>query len=406
MVRLVLSALIARLFGRLLLTAYGTPTDPVAGTVITVAYAVANLLDPIRALRAMTGGDAPGTNLPLVATSTTTGAWQQLTADGIADNAVTTAKILNANVTEAKLADNAVTTGKINSGAVTTDRLDTDAVTEAKLADNAVSTDKIVATAVTEPKLADGAVTAGKIGNGQVTNAKLDAGAVTAAKITNGEITDAKMAANTLTAASIAPNAIGSSELADGAVDTAAIGDGQVTEAKLASDSVTSAKIAANAVGASELADNAVDAAAIVDGAVTYAKAAAAFFLAPTEDTPSADYSLTNAFADVTGASVTTTRAGTYAIFLHVAFTNAGLLTTGVQFKARIQRTGSGTANSQEVPSIRVPAAAAAYEIASAIVVLTAPVAGDVFRLQALDTQASNSVEKDYTWFTPVWIAP
>lgn len=56
--------------------AYGTPTDPVAGTVITVAYAVANLLDPIRALRAFTGGaDPPGSNFWLRSTSTSAVSW-------------------------------------------------------------------------------------------------------------------------------------------------------------------------------------------------------------------------------------------------------------------------------------------------------------------------------------------
>lgn len=56
--------------------AYGTPTDPVGGTVITVAYAVANFLDPIRALRAFTGGsDPPGSNYWLRSTSTSAVSW-------------------------------------------------------------------------------------------------------------------------------------------------------------------------------------------------------------------------------------------------------------------------------------------------------------------------------------------
>lgn len=56
--------------------AYGTPADPVAGTVITVAYAVTNLLDPIRWLRQMTGNsDPPGSNYWLRSTSTTGVTW-------------------------------------------------------------------------------------------------------------------------------------------------------------------------------------------------------------------------------------------------------------------------------------------------------------------------------------------
>jgi hypothetical protein len=54
--------------------------------------------------------------------------WAQVNASGIASDAVTTAKILDANVTEAKLAPNAVATAKIADNAVT----------QAKLADRVV----------------------------------------------------------------------------------------------------------------------------------------------------------------------------------------------------------------------------------------------------------------------------
>jgi hypothetical protein len=57
--------------------AYGTPANPVAGTVITVAYAIANLLDPIRALRAFTGGtDPPGTGYVVTSDSVGATTWK------------------------------------------------------------------------------------------------------------------------------------------------------------------------------------------------------------------------------------------------------------------------------------------------------------------------------------------
>ena len=66
--------------------AYGTPTDPVAGTVITVAYAVANILDPIRWLRQMTGNaDPPGSNYVVVSSSTTATAWSKVPDDALAN---------------------------------------------------------------------------------------------------------------------------------------------------------------------------------------------------------------------------------------------------------------------------------------------------------------------------------
>lgn len=65
-------------------------------------------------------------------------AWKQIPAAGIASDAVTTAKILDANVTAGKLASDAVTTAKIIDSNVTTAKIADNAVTQAKLADRTV----------------------------------------------------------------------------------------------------------------------------------------------------------------------------------------------------------------------------------------------------------------------------
>jgi hypothetical protein len=71
-------------------------------------------------------------------------AWKQIPAAGLASDAVTTAKILDANVTAAKLATDSVETAKIVDNAVT----------QAKLADRSVGSAELdnltVATAVTD----------------------------------------------------------------------------------------------------------------------------------------------------------------------------------------------------------------------------------------------------------------
>jgi len=72
---------------------------------------------------------------------------------GIADGAVTTAKLADAAVTSVQMADNAVT--------------------NAKLADNAVTSSELSSAAVTSTKIADGAVTTAKIPDGSITQAKL-----------------------------------------------------------------------------------------------------------------------------------------------------------------------------------------------------------------------------------------
>lgn len=73
--------------------------------------------------------------------------------DDINDQAVTTKKIHNGDVTNEKLAGDSVTTDKIKDESVTTE----------KLATSAVDTDKIKEGAVTNDKLADDAVTIGKL---------------------------------------------------------------------------------------------------------------------------------------------------------------------------------------------------------------------------------------------------
>jgi hypothetical protein len=101
---------------------------------------------------------AVGTNdFSLLADSAATNgvAWKQIPAAGIAADAVTTAKILDANVTEAKLASSAVTAGKIAA----------DAVTTAKILDLNVTTGKIADSAVTQAKMADRAIGSAELDN-------------------------------------------------------------------------------------------------------------------------------------------------------------------------------------------------------------------------------------------------
>jgi hypothetical protein len=62
-----------------LIVAWSSPVDPVGGTVITVAYAVANILDPIRWLRLMAGNaDPPGSGYVLTSDSVSAVSWKSL----------------------------------------------------------------------------------------------------------------------------------------------------------------------------------------------------------------------------------------------------------------------------------------------------------------------------------------
>ena len=72
-----------------------------------------------------------------------------VTADKLASNAVTTAKINADAVTDAKIADDVVGTEHLTAGEVDTTALGADAVTAAKIADDAISEEHLDVTAVT-----------------------------------------------------------------------------------------------------------------------------------------------------------------------------------------------------------------------------------------------------------------
>lgn len=110
------------------------------------------------------------------ATDFLAGKWELL-ADfnviAVADNSITTAKLVDASVTTPKIATDAVTTTKIVDDAVTTAKILDANVTGVKLATNAVATTKIQDAAVTTDKINDLGVTTAKLNTAAVTLAKM-----------------------------------------------------------------------------------------------------------------------------------------------------------------------------------------------------------------------------------------
>ncbi len=239
-----------------------------------------------------------------------------VTTAKLADNAVTTVKITDANVTTAKLADNAVTTAKITDANVTTAKLASSAVTTAKIADANITTTKLADTTVTTAKIANSAITNAKIGE-TITIANGGTGATTAsaaltalgaqstANLSTNLTTDAasltkypavKTVKDYVDASVVAatPDATTSVKgkiqlggdlagtgttaaapvISDNAITTVKITDANVTTAKLADNAVTTVKLTDANVTAAKLADNAVTTSKITDANVTTAKLA------------------------------------------------------------------------------------------------------------------------------------
>jgi len=121
-------------------------------------------------------------------------------------------------VTTAKLADVAVTNAKINTNArkfpVNAANVATDAVETAKIKDLNVTTDKIAALNVTTAKIADTNITAGKLATDAVETLKIKDLNVTTGKIAALNVTTAKIAALNVTNEKIAADAVSSAKIA------------------------------------------------------------------------------------------------------------------------------------------------------------------------------------------------
>jgi hypothetical protein len=133
-----------------------------------------------------------------VNSGTTAPEWGQVPTAGIADSAVTSAKIADGTIVAGDIADGAITSAKILDGTIATGDLADSAVTSAKIADGTI----------VAGDLADGAVTSAKILDGTIVNADINASAaialsklatgalptditVASANIVNGTIVDA-----------------------------------------------------------------------------------------------------------------------------------------------------------------------------------------------------------------------
>ncbi|MBP8959280.1 MAG: hypothetical protein KBG40_02515 [Bacteroidales bacterium] len=255
-----------------------TGTSPVGSTLTNGYIWLGNASN--QAAEAVMSGDATITNtgvLTIADNAITTDKIVDgtiITAD-LADNSVTSAKIVNGTIISVDLADNSVTSAKIVNGDVQTD----------DLADMSVTTDKIAADAVTTSKILDANVTTSKLADGSVINTKLAADAVTSDKIANesilsedikdGDVQTVDLANLSVTTGKIADDAVITSKILDANVTTGKLADGSVTNLKLGADAVTSDKIANESILSEDIKDGDVQTDDLADMSVTTDKIAA-----------------------------------------------------------------------------------------------------------------------------------
>ena len=173
------------------------------------------------------------TGYPLVAGASVPG-YAQLGADGIAADAVITAKIIDGAITSAKIADGTIATGDIADSAITS----------AKIADGTIVAGDLADGAVTSAKILDGTIVAGDLADGAVTSAKILDGTIATVDIADSAITSAKIADGTIVAGDLADGAITSAKILDGTIATGDLADSSVTSAKIANGTIVNGDLA------------------------------------------------------------------------------------------------------------------------------------------------------------------
>jgi hypothetical protein len=198
-----------------------------------------------------------------------------ITTAMLQSNAVTTAKITDANVTAAKLASDSVTTAKILDSNVTTAKIADLNVTTGKIADSAITSAKIADLTIATGDIADSAITSAKIADGTIVAGDLADGAVTSAKILDGTIVDADINAS----AAIDKTKISGTAITAG--DT-----GTVTSTMIANDTIVNADINSSAqiaYGKLALTNTIVDADVNASAAIAWTKIAPSSTVSATE---------------------------------------------------------------------------------------------------------------------------
>ena len=119
-------------------------------------------------------------------------------ADEVMGNFVNVSTVVNGGIDSTNLATNAVSAVKIQADAVTTAKILDANVTNPKLATNAVDTANIVDLAVTGGKIASGTVDTTQLTDLSVTTAKIDTGAVSESKLATDAVTPTKIQAEAI----------------------------------------------------------------------------------------------------------------------------------------------------------------------------------------------------------------
>lgn len=149
-----------------------------------------------------------------------------ITTEKLANNCVTNAKIGPLSVGWANLQNHCINSLKIDAKAIVAENLADDCVTTDKLADNAVTSAKIKPSAVGTSQLAIGAVSGDIIKSKTIMASKLADKTITGTQIADGAVTEAKLAPSSVATEKLQDLCVTTPKIADHAVDTTKLNTG------------------------------------------------------------------------------------------------------------------------------------------------------------------------------------
>ena len=177
---------------------------------------------------------------------------------GVADDAVTTAKLANNAVTYEKLANNAVTNTRIANNAVTHEKLSSNCVQSHNIVDGSILGSDICGNTITSANILDGSILGTDISGNTITSANIADGAITNTKIGFQSITYDKIYPNAITQATIAIPAISNDRIFHRNIGGGITGDRialtTILDEHIATGTITGNKIASTTISGEHIA--------------------------------------------------------------------------------------------------------------------------------------------------------
>jgi hypothetical protein len=170
---------------------------------------------------------------------------KKVPTEGIADGAVTAAKITNQTITAAQIANNTIAAGNLVNNTITANQISNATITATQISNATITGVKLANQSIASVNIANNTITANNIANATIGTTQISSTAgITGGQIANNTITANNINNATITANKIASATITATQIASLTITASQIANLTITGAQIANATITSAKIA------------------------------------------------------------------------------------------------------------------------------------------------------------------